>query len=57
MPAAQFAAILFTANHYILDAMAGLVVALLGLGIAVALQRWLYPRFQGLASSRASPPG
>jgi hypothetical protein len=57
MPVAQFAAILFTANHYIVDAMAGLVVAFLGLGIAFALQRWLYPHVQALANSRASPQG
>jgi hypothetical protein len=57
MPVAQFAAILFTANHYIVDAMAGLVVALLGLGIAFALQRWLYPHFQAFANNRASPQG
>ncbi len=42
MPIGQFTAILFTANHYILDAMAGLVVALMGLLIAMALQRWGY---------------
>ncbi len=43
MPVAQFAAIIFTANHYILDAMAGLLVALLGLLVAIALQRMAYP--------------
>ncbi len=42
MPVAQFTAILFTANHYIMDAMAGLVVALMGLLVAMALQRWGY---------------
>jgi predicted tellurium resistance membrane protein TerC len=31
-----------TANHYFLDAFAGMGVALLGLAIAVALQRWAY---------------
>ena len=43
MPIGQLAAILVTANHYMLDAMAGLVVALMGLLIAMALQRWGYP--------------
>ena len=42
MPIGQLSAIIFTANHYILDAMAGLVVALLGLLVAMALQRWGY---------------
>ena len=48
LPIGQLAAIIFTANHYILDAMAGLVVALMGLAVAVALQRWGYPRLQWL---------
>lgn len=46
LPIGQLAAIVFTANHYILDAMAGLPVAMMGLAIAVALQRWVYPRIQ-----------
>jgi type IV secretory pathway VirB6-like protein len=67
LPIAQFAAILFTANHYIMDAMAGVVVALMGLLIAIALQRWGYAGFQKLVnrlapplarpSSPAGPPG
>lgn len=43
---AQLAAILFTANHYMIDAMAGVVVALLGLLVAMALQRWGYTAAQ-----------
>jgi hypothetical protein len=43
MPVLQFTSILFTANHYILDAVAGLGTGFLGLLIAVALQRWAYP--------------
>jgi len=42
MPVLQFTSILFTANHYILDALAGLGAGLLGLLIAIALQRWGY---------------
>lgn len=66
LPVAQFTSILFTANHYILDAMAGGVVALMGLLVAMALQRWGYAGFQRLvnrfappepASSPAGPPG
>lgn len=43
LPWLQLAAIVFTANHYILDAFAGLVVALAGVAMALALQRWVYP--------------
>jgi hypothetical protein len=42
MPGLQFAAILFTANHYVLDAFGGLGAAVLGLLVAIALQRWGY---------------
>ena len=42
LPVMQIFAIVVTANHYFLDALAGLGVALLGLAIAVALQRWAY---------------
>jgi len=55
MPVAQFTAILFTANHYILDAMAGLVVGLMGLLIAIALQRWGYSAVRRLVD-RVLPP-
>lgn len=43
LPWLQMAAIVFTANHFILDALAGLVVCLAGLALAGALQRWGYP--------------
>ncbi len=56
MPIGQFTAILFTANHYILDAMAGLVVALMGLLVAMALQRWGYAAARRLVE-RLSTPG
>lgn len=42
LPVMQILAIVVTANHYFLDAFAGMGVALLGLAIAVALQRWAY---------------
>jgi hypothetical protein len=54
MPVGQFLAIVFTANHYILDAMAGLVVGLMGLLVAMALQRWGYAAVQR-ALSRGPP--
>jgi len=42
LPVTQIFAIVVTANHYFLDAFAGMAVALLGLAIAAALQRWAY---------------
>jgi hypothetical protein len=56
LPIGQFTSILFTANHYILDAMAGLVVGLMGLLIAMALQRWGYARIRRLAGERSRGP-
>jgi len=44
LPLLQLFAITMTANHFLLDAAAGGVVALLGIGLALALQRWGYPR-------------
>jgi hypothetical protein len=55
MPVAQVASILFTANHYILDAMGGLGAAMLGLLIATALQRWGYPAIRRLAHRALAP--
>ena len=49
LPWLQLAAIVFTANHYILDAFAGLLVCLVGVLLALAAQRWLYPRLPGVA--------
>lgn len=43
LPWLQLASIVFTANHYILDAFAGLVVCLGGIALALAMQRWGYP--------------
>lgn len=42
MPVLQFVSIVFTANHYVLDAFAGLGTAVLGLFVAIALQAWCY---------------
>jgi hypothetical protein len=42
LPVAQFAAIVFTGNHFIFDAIIGLVVAFMGLVIAIMLQRFGY---------------
>jgi len=42
LPMAQAAAIVFTANHFIFDAIIGVVVSLMGLVIALMLQRFGY---------------
>jgi len=43
LPVLQVFSITLTANHFLLDAVAGGIVALMGIGIAVWLQRWGYP--------------
>jgi hypothetical protein len=43
LPLSQVFAITMTANHFLLDAVAGGAVSLAGLGVAAALQRWGYP--------------
>lgn len=43
LPFSQLASIVFTANHFIFDAFAGIVVCLVGALVAIALQRWGYP--------------
>jgi hypothetical protein len=43
LPATQIFAITLTANHFFLDALAGGVVALMGLALAIGLRRWVYP--------------
>jgi hypothetical protein len=52
LPWAQLAAIVFTANHYIFDAGAGLVVCLAGLALALAMQAWGYPVIRRWAETR-----
>jgi hypothetical protein len=41
-PLAQWASTVFTGNHYFLDGVAGIGVAVLGVAFAVAMQRWGY---------------
>jgi len=43
LPTLQVFSITTTANHFLIDAAAGGIVALAGLGLAYALQRWVYP--------------
>ncbi len=60
LPWAQMAAIVFTANHYILDAFAGLIVCLVGIVLAALMQRWAYPALASYVRQRwpvVTPPG
>jgi hypothetical protein len=49
LPVMQIFAIVLTANHFLLDGLAGMAVCLLGLLIAAALQRWAYAPLGRLA--------
>lgn len=55
LPWLQLASIVFTANHYILDAFAGLIVALAGIALALVLQRWGYPALRREVQRRWGP--
>jgi hypothetical protein len=55
---AQFFAVVFTANHFIFDAMIGVCVALLGLVAALFMQKWGYAalgRLFGLTNGEPTP--
>jgi hypothetical protein len=52
LPVMQIFAISVTANHYFLDAFGGMIVSLMGIPIAVALQRWFYPRLSRFMRAR-----
>jgi hypothetical protein len=43
MPILQLFSITLTANHFFLDALAGGIVAIAGLALALAVERWAYP--------------
>ncbi|MEX0749233.1 MAG: phosphatase PAP2 family protein [Dehalococcoidia bacterium] len=55
LPWLQLASIVFTGNHYILDAFAGLVVCLAGVWLALAMQRWGYPAIKREVERRWGP--
>ncbi|MBI5284093.1 MAG: phosphatase PAP2 family protein [Chloroflexi bacterium] len=57
LPWAQLAAIVFTANHYIIDAFVGLVVCLAGIVLAAAMQRWFYPAVNRFVHDRWGEAG
>ena len=47
LPLSQTVAVVVTANHYLLDVVAVVVVAALALGVAIAWQRWRSGRWWG----------
>ncbi len=47
LPVLQVFAITTTANHFLIDAVAGGLVAIAGLGVALMLRRWGYPWLVG----------
>ena len=53
VPTLMFLAIVMTANHYFLDALAGALVALFGLAVASQMRRWSTDRGQGMPQSPA----
>jgi len=55
LPLLQLAAIVFTANHYIVDAFAGIIVCLAGGLLALAVQRWFYPWVRDRFSANPAP--
>jgi hypothetical protein len=57
LPWAQMAAIVLTANHFIVDAFAGLAVCVVGVGIAILLQRWGYANLRRLMARLRSQAG
>ncbi len=54
-PVAMFFGIVMTANHFIVDAVAGAVVSFAGFGVALALERWR-PALVARARDRWWPP-
>lgn len=55
LPALQIFSITMTANHFLLDAAAGGIVAMMGLGMAVVLQRRVYPPLERWVRSLPFP--
>lgn len=53
-PVAMFLSIVVTGNHFILDAVAGAIVALAGLGAAIALER-VRPAIAAKLATRSTP--
>lgn len=56
LPVMQILAVVITANHYLLDVFAGMAVSVLGLPVAAAFQRWVYPPLSRFAERRFGHP-
>ncbi len=52
LPVMQVLAITVTANHFFLDAFAGMIVSLMGIPIAIAMQEWVYPPLSRFVRAR-----
>lgn len=67
LPTLQIFAITLTANHFFTDAIAGSIVAMMGIAVAVGLKYWVYPpldewmrrfpRVRRLVAEEDAPPG
>ncbi len=56
-PVAMFLSVVMTGNHFILDAVAGGIVSFAGLGISLAISRYLrWPNLDGSAAEGATNP-
>jgi hypothetical protein len=55
LPVTQALSVVATANHFLLDIPAGVVVSLLGFPVAIGLQRWGYPALGRLLGRRPWP--
>jgi hypothetical protein len=59
-PVAMFFAVVLTANHWIVDVIAGAAVSFLGFGIALVIEQWIWPglkaRWERVAGTEG-PPG
>jgi hypothetical protein len=55
LPVAQLFAVVSTGNHFIFDAQVGVIVALAGLGLALAMQRWGYAALGRLLGIQPKP--
>lgn len=55
LPWAQMAAIVFTANHYIIDAVVGALVCVAGLALSLIMQACVYPALGRMVDARRDP--
>ncbi len=56
-PVAMFFSVVLTANHWIIDTVAGAVVSFAGLGVAIVIDRYLWPALRDRWARVAEPDG